>query len=337
MEVTILSEGLDLARLPFFEMKEGGRLALKDTSIGPIIDVHTHLAMAYVLPLRVNLHEAIRPTEHYLPMRGRRIDLDIYVNKNFTKDDLRRLKRDLTLMSVTPWGMRRTHTIPNLTREMQDLCIAQSVSLPIDYPVLSSNAITFLTALHGNDAFITFGSVHPYASDVEGALDRHVRLGARGVKVHPAVQLIRPDNRRAMRLYRLCAERGLPVFFHCGPVGIEPRIGRRLSQVVYYEKPIAENQKTSFILGHSGALQMEKALDYCKRYPNVFMDITSQSLTNVRTILREADPDRVLFGSDWPFYHQAISLAKVLIATENDRALQRKVLYENATRLFRPV
>lgn len=36
----------ELARLPYFERQESGRLRLADRSIGPAIDVHTHLALA---------------------------------------------------------------------------------------------------------------------------------------------------------------------------------------------------------------------------------------------------------------------------------------------------
>jgi predicted TIM-barrel fold metal-dependent hydrolase len=260
--------------------------------------------------------------------------MEVYLNKNFTPATLKQMKKDLTIKSVTRSGMRRTHTIPNLIREMDELGIRKSVSLPIDYPVLSSNGVDTLRAVQGNDRFITFGTVHPYASDVEAKLDRQVALGAKGVKVHPAVQLISPSNHRAMKLYRLCAARKLPVLFHCGPVGIEPKMGRKLSQVVLYEKAIAENGDVVFILGHSGALQMEKALEYAKRYSNVFLDLSCQSLTNVRTILDQGPPDRLLYGTDWPFYHQAIALAKVLLATEGDRELRGKALYGNAARLF---
>ena len=44
--------------------------------------------------------------------------------------------------------------------------------------------------------------------------------------------------------------------------------------------------------------------------------------------------DRVLYGTDWPFYHQALTLARVLIATEDDPALRRAVLHDNAARLL---
>lgn len=334
MDTIVYSQGLDLANLPYFELRDGERLVLTDDSVGPIIDVHTHFALTFVLPGGVDLQSDAEPTEHYLSMRGKRIDFEVYINKNFTPEDLGRMKRDLTLKGMTASGMRRTHTIPNLTREMADLNIVKSVSLPIDFPILSNNAVTWLNTLKNNDAFITFGCVHPYAFQVEKKLDQQLALGARGIKVHPASQVIRPDNPRAMRLYRLCGERNLPIMFHCGPVGIEPKMGRRRSQVVLYEKALKENPDTLFILGHSGALQMEQALEYCKQYANVYLDLSCQSLSNVRRILEEANPDRLLYGTDWPFYHQAIALAKVLMATENDPNLRSKVLFENAARLF---
>jgi len=316
------------------EVPWNGRLVLSDDSVGPIIDVHTHFALATLLPLRIDLQKAPCPAEHYLPMQGRAIDMEVYINKNFPPEDLGRMKRDLTLMGMTARGMRRTHTIPNLTREMDELGISHSVSLPIDTPALANNALGTLRAVAGNERFICFGSVHPFAFRAEAKLDRQLALGARGMKIHPAAQMIRPDHPRAMRLYRLCAARRLPVLFHCGPVGIEPRPGRKRSQVVLYERALAENPDVPFILGHSGALQMEGALAYALRYPNVYLDVSCQSLSNVRTILEQADPDRILYGTDWPFYHQSIALAKVLIATEDDPPLRRKVLHDNAARLF---
>jgi predicted TIM-barrel fold metal-dependent hydrolase len=55
----------------------------------------------------------------------------------------------------------------------------------------------------------------------------------------------------------------------------------------------------------------------------------------VKRILDEADPGRIVMGSDWPFYHQAIALAKVLLATEGHPGARRRVLHDNAARLFR--
>jgi hypothetical protein len=124
------------------------------------------------------------------------------------------------------------------------------------------------------------------------------------------------------------------VLFHCGPVGIEPRAARERSQVARYERTIAENPGTTFVLGHSGALQYDQAVRFADRYPNTFFELSCLGLTALRHVLDVVPADRVLYGTDWPFYHQALTLARVLIATEDDRALRRAVLYDNATRLL---
>ncbi len=165
-------------------------------------------------------------------------------------------------------------------------------------------------------------------------LDAQLALGALGVKMHPAVQLVRPDARRARALYEMCGKRDMFVFWHCGPVGIEARLPRYLSQVRFYEKPIAENPRTRFVLGHSGALQFEQALELQRRYPNVWLETSSQSLSSIEAMVRRADPDRVVHGSDWPFYHPAISISKILIATESKKELRHKFLWSNAAALL---
>lgn len=325
-------EGLhDLARLDFFEVREG-RLVLADAALGPAVDMHTHLALTFLVPPRIDLHKLHDETEHYLP-KDRPIDLEVYVNRNFAGDDLARLTRDLSSGSLGSGGMRRTHTMANLAREMQELGIRQSALLPIDFPLLSDNAGHWLRETRGRPDVLCFGSVHPYQPGMRKHLEQQVNLGARGIKVHPAVQMVRPDDARAMKLYRLCGQRGLPVLFHCGPVDIETRLGRYLSQVRFYERAIAECPQTTFILGHSGALQMPEALAFARKYPNVVLELSSQSLSGVRRILAEAPPDRIVFGSDWPFYHQAIGLAKVFLATD-DAATRKRVLWGNAARLF---
>jgi hypothetical protein len=295
--------------------------------------MHSHIALAYLLPMRVDVHRATDHTEHYLPSCCP-IDFEVYQNRNFTTAALRALKRDLTLGSLSRGGMRATHTVPNLVREMDELGIVHSVLLPIDLPYISNNAAHALAAARREPRLRPFGSVHPIVDRVGMRLDEQAHGGALGVKMHPAVQLMAPNHPRALALYRQCAERNLPVLWHCGPVGIELASGRRRSQVALYEQAIAEQPRTRFVLGHAGALQMEAALDLACRYPNVWLELSGQSLANVRTILDRADPARVVYGSDWPFYHQALGIAKVLMATVGREALRAPVLYGNAAALL---
>ena len=50
--------------------------------------------------------------------------------------------------------------------------------------------------------------------------------------------------------------------------------------------------------------------------------------------LAEAPVERIMQGSDWPFYPRAISIAKALIATEGMPTERRLILHDNAARLY---
>lgn len=323
----------DLARLPWFEMKDG-RLVVVDDTVPETIDFHTHLALAFIRRQQLDLRASTAATETYLPP-GRALDLDVYMNRCFGPEDMEAMTRDLGVGSLTAGGMRTSHTVPNLVRDMGALKIKQSVLLAIDWPYgMSKNAEEWLKAAKGTGELVVFGSVHPGDRNLEEKLDAQLALGITGVKVHPAVQMIKPDAPRPMRLYKACGDRNLPIFFHCGPVDIETALGRYLSQVRHYEKAIAENPRTRFVLGHSGALQLDQGLALAKKYPNVWLELASQSLTGVERIVAEGPRDRIVFGTDWPFYPQAIGLAKVLMATEDDLGARRAVLAENAEKLL---
>ena len=336
----------DLARLPYFEVREG-RLRLADPSLGPVVDCHTHLALAYG-PRRadgsagggtsrrrgVDLLAETPNVETYLRV-DKPIDFDVYMNRNFAPHDLHAIERDMTKDTFGAGGMRATHTLPNLLRSMRDVGVTESVLLPIDFPFWSKNSERWLALTAGKGEIVCFGSVHPFQPGMRRKVAKLAAMGARGLKFHPAVQLVGPDERRAMKLYRLCAEYKLPILFHCGPVDIETWLGRRKCQVRRYERAIAENPDVDFVLGHAGALQYEEAIGFARKYENVYYEIASQSLPAVERLVDALPEGRLMMGSDWPFYHPAIGIAKVLLATERAPKARRAVLRDNAARLFR--
>lgn len=333
---TRFASTLDLARLPWFEVEGGNRLVLAegaDAEVGPVIDAHTHLAMGYLRKLQVDLRAETPTVAHYLPVT-QPVDLDLYSNLNLDRAAMFAMKADVSVLGLTGQGMRTTHTAPNLLREMAALGIRRAVVLPIDLPVGASNTDALLDVAAEHPELLPFGSVHPLHRDLEARLDRQQAAGIHGMKLHPNAQFIAPDHPKTVHLCGRCGHRGLPVLFHCGPVGIEPKAARDRSQVARYEATIAENPHTTFVLGHSGALQHREALAFVDRYPNTVYELSCLGLPALREVLAAVPAGRLLYGTDWPFYHQALTLARVLIATEDDRSLRRAVLHDNAARLF---
>jgi predicted TIM-barrel fold metal-dependent hydrolase len=104
----------------------------------------------------------------------------------------------------------------------------------------------------------------------------------------------------------------------------------------HYEAALAEFPKLQFVLGHAGARDNDAMLDLAVRYENAWQGIHGQSLTHLEKMIQRTNGDRLLFGTDWPFYHIGASLAKVLIvtATPARQEMRQRILRDNAKSLF---
>lgn len=322
----------DLARLPWFDL-DGDRLIVSDAQVGPVIDMHAHYALPTLWPRRIDLGRASERTELLLPCCARH-DLDVYANHNFGELGIRRLKRDLVLGGATGLGKRKTHTAPNHQRDCRDMGIVHSAMLAVDVGIPTHHIADTIATAGALPSTTPFGSVHPRRRRPKEKLEEQLHAGARGLKLHPQLQQFMPAAAEAAPLYRLAAAERIPVLWHCGPVGIELASARKFVQIPNYEPPLADHPDTTFVLGHAGALDSDRAIELQRRYPNATLEVSCISLSQLRRVIDRADPDRIVYGTDWPFYHHALALAKVLVATEGRPALRRKILHDNAARLL---
>lgn len=321
-----------LAELPWFDL-DGGNIVLTDLSVGPIIDMHTHYALPSVSAAHLDLN-AETPDSDLLLGRCCAHHLDVYANQCFTATELRAMKRELVLGGVRGKGKRVHHTAPNLARDMRSMGIVHAAVLGIDLPIPTRHVRRTLAIAKERGDVTGYGSIYPRRRGARQRFEEQLHLGARGLKIHPPNMLLRPDDPRAMALYRLCGDANVPVFWHCGPAGIEPKLGQACGQVRHYERPLRELPGTTFVLGHAGALQHQEAIELHRRYPNAILELSCISVQQLRDVLSACDENRLVFGSDWPFYHPILPLAKLLIVTEGRPRLRRKILHDNAARLL---
>ena len=321
-----------LAALPWFEI-DGGEIVLADKTVGPVIDTHTHYALPTLSIHTIDMNRET-PDSNLLMGPCCAHHLDIRANQCFGRAELEHMKRDLLLGALTGRGHRGDHTAPNLARDMRSMNIAHAFVLGIDLAIPNRHVHDTLVTVRARSEATGYGRVHPRSLRARERFEEQLHLGARGIKLHPPNQFFRPDAWYAKRIYRWCGEEGIPVFWHCGPAGIEPKISQAFAQVRYYERPIRELPGTDFVMGHAGSLQHREAIAIQRRYPNVWLEISGLSLGQLREVIAEADTDRVVFGSDWPFYHPVLPLAKVLIATQGRPVLRQKILHDNAARLL---
>jgi predicted TIM-barrel fold metal-dependent hydrolase len=334
-----------LAELPWFELDSSGVLRCVDESVPKAIDFHCHFGMSMLFEPSLDLQARTDRVRHLLDCDGTNpgceLDLDIYVNGNFTEGDLRQLRWDTVAQAVWGSDIARTQTVPNLLAEMEATRVESAVILPIvlDLPFgdnLEEHWRAAIQEAGAGDRLWAGASVHPRDPDKIEQLRAIAESGARVLKMHPTVQAFYPDDPDAMEVYDEAQRLGLVIFFHGGRAGIEPESRHRYALPRHYEGAISSFPDLPFVLGHAGARDGAAMLEIGLRYENAWFGIHGQGVTHLDEMIRRSGGERMLFGTDWPFYHLATSLAKVLIVTRDPgrSAIRRAILRGNAERLL---
>ena len=327
------SDVLHLTELPYFEPDGECGIRLRDGIIDHIIDSHTHIAWNFFFGRPVD-QKKIGTTQHFFPNHDAAIDLTHYSAHDVKKPLLRRIRRETMRPVITTRGLIRTHTAANMLKEMKSLSIETSVVLAID-EFGSKNSDVVLTVAHEKPKnFVPYVSLPPRSLKKWDLLSGYVKQGARGIKIHPPMQLVRPNSRFVREIAELAEHFSLPILFHCGHTPLSPRWQQKYTQMEDYEKIVALFPKVTFILGHSGVDRFEEAARIGKKYENVYLELSGQPPQAIKKIISIMGSDKLLFGSDWPYYPVALPLAKVLLATEGNDTLREKLLYTNSKHLL---
>ncbi len=177
------------------------------------------------------------------------------------------------------------------------------------------------------DRFFGFAFLHPIRDRgrveamVREAVEEH---GFRGIKVH------RHDARITREICEAARAYALPVLYDV------------MGEVSAVELLATEYPDVAFIIPHLGSFADDwraqlALIDPLVRHPNVYTDTSGiRRFDLLVAAVRRAGAGKVLFGSDGPFLHPGLELAKVralgLPASEEE-----KVLSGNLLRLLRPL
>ena len=124
-----------LAELPWFEIDAQGQLRCVADDFAPAIDIHCHFGMSLGVAPELDLHAAPTRVRHLLDCDatdpGCELDLDVYINANFTEDDLWDLRLGAVAQATVGSSAAETQTIPNLIAEMDQTRVGRALILPI--------------------------------------------------------------------------------------------------------------------------------------------------------------------------------------------------------------
>ncbi len=321
----------DLVKLEYFSKNENGDLILNDGYFDDgIIDFHAHLGFNYLLSKKIDLQCPCR-TQHFFPEEGNPIDLDNYAAYDFTPDNAKRCQRETMKQALNNKGISKTHTVPNIIAEMDRMKVEKSVILAVELVIASKNSEHILENVKDTERLIPFISIHPLTlGNKREKMESFISDGARGIKIHPPIQMIKPSNKLSMELLQLARQFKLPVLYHSGHSPLSPEFERKYVEIKDYETAIKEYPDVTIIMGHSSIDRFREAALLGKKYDNVYLELSGQPPQAIKEIINIMGDEKILFGSDWPFYPLAFPLAKVLLATEGNAISRERILRTNA-------
>jgi predicted TIM-barrel fold metal-dependent hydrolase len=331
-----------LADLPEFELGPDGELRCVAEDVAGGTDLHAHLGIALLLAPRLDLRRRSSRTRYYLDCDGEPgcdADLDQYMNESFTPAQRRSLVVEQLRQLTLGGGAAETHSAANLVAELDRMGLARAAILPIAFGLpfgddMAEQAFDQLASSELAPRLVFGASVHPRDPEAAARLRAQADRGARIVKLHPEFQRFYPDAPEAMALYAECERLDLPVIFHAGRSGIEPAWMRRYALLRRYEAAAEAWPRVRFVLGHAGARDSEEAAELAARHANVWLDAQGQGATRLSELLSAVGPEKLVFGTDWPWYHVGATLAKVLLVTQHDAGARRRILRDNAREIL---
>jgi uncharacterized protein len=194
------------------------------------------------------------------------------------------------------------------------------------------------------DRLVAVGSVNPlHELNVRDEIRRVLDVGIGMVKIHPPHQLFSPNAYRGelwqlAEMYRECEERGVPIMFHTG-TSVFPKARNVFADPMPVDDVAIDFPRLKIILAHAGRpLYGETAFFLARRHRNVNLDVSGIPPKALpRYFPRLADvADKVLWGTDWPSPGVTSPKKNVeeFLSLGYGEAVERKVLYDNAARLF---
>jgi predicted TIM-barrel fold metal-dependent hydrolase len=165
--------------------------------------------------------------------------------------------------------------------------------------------------------------------------------GARGIKIHPVVQQFLPNDPRMHAIYRTCVDLGIPVLTHSGSA----RGAVQFAEPRAFAEVVKMFPTLNLVLAHLGGGAWRQTTAFAQAFPQVSFDLceiiawtgapSAPTSHELARMILDVGPDRVMLGTDFPWYDLADTANRVLdLPLLNDQQ-KLGILGANAARILR--
>lgn len=179
--------------------------------------------------------------------------------------------------------------------------------------------------------FIGFGTIHPDCSRPNDEIERILKKGIKGIKLHPDFQNFEADSPKMNDIYRQLTELHIPILIHAGDNRFD------FSGPVRIARILDSFPSIKLIAAHFGGYsQWDEAFEFLAGR-DLWFD-TSSSFWKISSemaykMIKKHGPSRFLFGSDFPMWDHREELQRFL-ALGLSESENKAILWENAATLL---
>ncbi|MBQ8400682.1 MAG: amidohydrolase [Clostridia bacterium] len=206
---------------------------------------------------------------------------------------------------------------------------------PVQVPKVN-DSIAALTEYSRAKGYLTvgFAGMHQDYEDFEGEVDRAIAIGLQGVKIHPDIQAVDIDDPRLFHLYEIMEGR-IPLYLHMG----DDRPQYRFSEPKKLAHVLECFPRLEVVAAHLGGHKShDAAIEYLAGNEMVWYDTSStlwyQSPEEAGRIICALDPDKVMFGTDYPVKNTAGELERFFAVPGLTDDQRENILWNNAIRFL---
>ncbi len=189
------------------------------------------------------------------------------------------------------------------------------------------NSYIYDATREGGD-LIPFACMDPTGPGAPDELEHWLKMGMRGMKLHPYAHGYRLSSPVADQLFELCGQYGVPVVCHLAD--------ESPSNTVWQAAERADRfPRVNLIALHSGFLwSTEDMVSAAATRPNLYLETSLISTAMLRKAVGRIGPDKFVFGTDTPWNDYEADLLKVRRAVPSARD-QDAILGGTMARLLR--
>jgi predicted TIM-barrel fold metal-dependent hydrolase len=163
--------------------------------------------------------------------------------------------------------------------------------------------------------------------------------GARGIKIHPAAQAFAPSDPRMSVVFETCRDLGLAVLSHTGSSN-----GEAFAEPAAFADMLQRFPDLTVVLAHLGGGAWHQTAELARAFPRVSFDLcevidwtgapNAPTDEQLAALIRDVGVDRVVFGTDFPWYDLDHTLKRVMELPILSSEEKEKILGANAARIL---